>query len=488
MQNYYNQISEQKRIAFIDNLTDDQARELSSKYPFAMCFASNTSTEKPYPVIWYNQKRYGFTNVNKGSIQIYDVSINLAVTDGGELKLQLSGNIDSYDLSSVINKYTNEFSNELTSNIDNNGIKIYSIETIKNQAILNFKFFSNDIDVTNDTNYEIEFTPYENDYYKISKISNSQYLLKVKKTSTSTQTIKSNISINGNITFNHQFKCNLKYIPTECIWYFNEEQVSGNLINIYRTQNSPIRFSFKNGDLDSNKFKLKLHCHFYTSGGTYDCIPFDNIENNYNRNFNESNTILGQFQTHTNYTSAKLVVEITEKSSEINNNIASNSSELTRRLESTVLTINIKNDSSDLIYIGLPTSSEVNNILNGITNIYEGASSTTTIENFNSYNDIYGWHKFEEYNFNEKFINKNINLNKQIIIILPENYKLALPIYQNNNGQLSNPIDDPMWIIDNTRGNNGTIQINDKNYTVYKYNGQYDDLSKPNLLSMIVPV
>lgn len=86
MQEYYNQISKQKRIAFIDNLTDDMAKTISSQYPFAVCFANNIA-DNEFPVIWFNGKRYGFTKVNTSTINIGDICIGLNVDENGVLGL-----------------------------------------------------------------------------------------------------------------------------------------------------------------------------------------------------------------------------------------------------------------------------------------------------------------------------------------------------------------------------------------------------------------
>jgi len=89
MQQYYNKISEQKRIAFIDNLTDGQAKNISEQYPFAICFANaDTDPENgKFPVIWLNGQRYGFTGINQNSIPIGDSHIRLYIDENGILGL-----------------------------------------------------------------------------------------------------------------------------------------------------------------------------------------------------------------------------------------------------------------------------------------------------------------------------------------------------------------------------------------------------------------
>ena len=61
-----------------------QAKELSTKYPYAVMFASKpeSNTDTNLPCIWYNKRRYGILNVNKNS-SIFTPSFSLfhAVND-----------------------------------------------------------------------------------------------------------------------------------------------------------------------------------------------------------------------------------------------------------------------------------------------------------------------------------------------------------------------------------------------------------------------
>ena len=57
----YNSISNVRRIAFIDGLTDAKAKTLSMQYPFAICYASegqNSENNHWIPGFWKDGKRY----------------------------------------------------------------------------------------------------------------------------------------------------------------------------------------------------------------------------------------------------------------------------------------------------------------------------------------------------------------------------------------------------------------------------------------------
>ena len=87
----YNSISNVRRIAFIDGLTDTRAEELSIQYPFAICYASenendDSSSLKWLPGFWKAGKRYGIQNVDTNPVILNGYGISLMV-ESGTLKL-----------------------------------------------------------------------------------------------------------------------------------------------------------------------------------------------------------------------------------------------------------------------------------------------------------------------------------------------------------------------------------------------------------------
>lgn len=148
MQEYYNSISEQKRIAFIDNLTDEQAHDISTRYPFAVCFANNVQSNNELPVIWFDGKRYGFTKVDQTPVHVGDTILLLNINQNGVLEL----------------KYEHQliYIGEISDNTDNLTIPLNdktTITTINNSSIQGYHLISslnfNQENVIIDKNYGI---------------------------------------------------------------------------------------------------------------------------------------------------------------------------------------------------------------------------------------------------------------------------------------------------------------------------------------------
>ena len=459
-QQYYNKISEQKRIAFIDNLTDQKAKELSNAYPFAICFAS----EEDYPVIWYNKKRYGFTSINTDVVQINDVLLQLQIDENGQIKLCCNPSVNDYSLNFIKYLYNNgDYSESISPTTQTNS---YVIRTVSNKAVLYFKFYKVDgenITEITDKNYNIDFSR-NDEYYSI--VSNpdaiNSYILTVKK-SNSNISITTNFAINGNVNTKN-FNFNLIKTPEENYWITSSNGATNESrqLSLYQSQkeNTPIKFGFNDGNLDGT-FKISL-------------LKSDNtiINENVTSGIDYSTDI---FNAIGNVSHDQVYLQISE--------VGENAHSI--KLNRTQLTINFVTDSNSIFYIGpvsespLTTATIVNTneyIINNITQI----PILGTVYDSNIYIlPDYG------YDFNRDETHR-INVNTSDIIILPEGYKLALPFYNDyNSGNLTNPINDPMWILDTDKGNNGIIKINDKNYKVYKYDTSYE-LDNPQLLSIIV--
>ena len=459
-QQYYNKISEQKRIAFIDNLTDQKAKELSNAYPFPICFAS----EEDYPVILYNKKRYGFTSINTDVVQINDVLLQLQIDENGQIKLCCNPSVNDYSLNFIKYLYNNgDYSESISPTTQTNS---YVVRTISNKAVLYFKFYKVDgenITEITDKNYNIDFSR-NDEYYSI--VSNpdviNSYILTVKK-SNSNISITTNFAINGNVNTKN-FNFNLIKTPEENYWITSSNGATNESrqLSLYQSQkeNTPIKFGFNDGNLDGT-FKISL-------------LKSDNtiINENVTSGIDYSTDI---FNAIGNVSHDQVYLQISE--------VGENAHSI--KLNRTQLTINFVTDSNSIFYIGpvsespLTTATVVNTneyIINNITQIpILGTVYDSSIYILPDYG----------YDFNRDETHR-INVNTSDIIILPEGYKLALPFYNDyNSGNLTNPINDPMWILDTDKGNNGIIKINDKNYKVYKYDTSYE-LDNPQLLSIIV--
>ena len=87
----YNSISNVRRIAFIDGLTDAKAKTLSMQYPFAICYASegqNSENNHWIPGFWKDGKRYGVQYIDENPITLNGFSIKLSYDEqSGILRL-----------------------------------------------------------------------------------------------------------------------------------------------------------------------------------------------------------------------------------------------------------------------------------------------------------------------------------------------------------------------------------------------------------------
>ena len=455
MREYYNKLSEQKRIAFIDNLTDDQAKTLSEKYPFAICFASNTSTDKPFPVIWYNNKRYGFTSISTDVITINDVLLQLKINEAGQLQLYSNSAIDTYRLISVKNRYDiNQYGDSITPTGN-----IYTVHPLFNKIILNFAFVKDGQDIEN-VNYDINFNT-NNNYYIIEKNTDSigltSYILTIKKSTTDLQNhvlpLNSNLIINGQQISIDPINFTFIKTPETVIWQNGNNIISNNVLNIYTNEqgSTDINFKFPTGE-SADGFEINLYCE-----GNNNKLNSSSLQITQN-----IKDLIFNYLTNNSLISGNFYISIEDN-------------EHKKQLEASKLTVSYLN-SNNLFYVGSLTTA--NSVINN--GRYEGTLESTPQRD--------KWVEFRNYDFSSN--SYNISVNQNTIIVLPTNYKLALPLY--NNDSLTDPMDDPMWTLDNTQGNQGEVEINGTTHKVYKYDTNYyggtNLLDEPKLLSIIVHV
>ena len=269
MQEYYNSISQQKRIAFVDNLSDSQARELSNNYPYAICFASNVSTDYPDPVIWYNGRRYGYTKVDSSPITISGITISLNCNEYGVLSLSTNSTFDDFQLISI-QQYNPNRSETFGDQIEaSNGS--YSIYTLFNKVLLRFRLLKGTTEVSNNPSGII----FDNNNVSVSS-NNAGYILTINKYLDHISTnLSPKMSINGSYT-SHDLNCNLTKVPDTCNWYVNGDNVVSS-ISISRNEQYSIKFNFDGlGTYDSSKFGLYL----MVNGNRKSINPQPNVEYN----------------------------------------------------------------------------------------------------------------------------------------------------------------------------------------------------------------
>lgn len=85
MQNYYNNISTAKKVAFIDNISYSEAEAISRRFPFAICLTSRGNEGR---TIWYNGEPYGLCKVSSKLITVNNNDeIGLYINSAGEIEL-----------------------------------------------------------------------------------------------------------------------------------------------------------------------------------------------------------------------------------------------------------------------------------------------------------------------------------------------------------------------------------------------------------------
>lgn len=434
MQNYYNSISSTKRVAFVDQLTDTQAKTLSNQYPFAICFANNCD-EDSNPVIWYNGQRYGIVKVNKDLIVVGETSIGLNLDNNGELRLILSDLIDTTKLNTIHYLYDGDnFSGNIRNEyLVNDGNDIPELYTLKNQFILSFNYYKKyegnpyndsninqdniDLDISNpETNvYYIKTTDFNkelnlgsNDLYKIEYNSSyNKYVLTV--LNSGQINLQPTFIINNEIKQGFPQQLSLVYCPDSCNWKTLNRQSLSTLQ--FDVDNPPtITFDYDKGQVTNG---IKAYLCYKENGldrqiGESEISPNDNI----------SNIIIENSRLLEDYNSFDIFIKLVYTEPYTNKVYDKN---LNR------LKINI-GSSNKLFFIGENNNENIND-----ENSYKNPQP---IENL-----LNNWHSLDlsDNNFN----NSNLQINENTVVYLPEGYSLGLPIYQDE--EMNQPIQDPVF-------------------------------------------
>ena len=443
MQNYYNNISTLKKVAFIDNIHDSQAQRISTDYPFAICFTSLDDN----PVIWYNGKRYGLCKVSNKLISIDDNNIGLCINTNNEIELYISGAIASFVLTKVgfIDDSNNEY--YYIDVFENNN---YSIQALWNKVIFYYDFKDpNNNSVESQT--KLTFTNTQGNSFTISNTSSSKsYIINITRKSSGTYIpVSSQLSLSNvsSISCDNEPTFDFKFVPEQCTFKNNGTTVTS--INTYK--GSTLNNIYVN--FDSAKYDLNGNINVYYTFNN-NRITLGNLSQE--SSFKLQNIITNNIDTNT--LQIPVYIEI------LYNGISKQ-----RQVGS--LTININSFNSDVFYIGNAEGTE--QVLNSRT------ISVAQLLNTSSYSNLRNtWLILPDtINFNSNYAEASENnkakfkLQQSDVIIIPSNYKLTLPLTEDNSN-----INDNMFIL-----NSETYTINDKSYKKYSIDQEYWNSTNGNV-------
>ena len=417
MQNYYNSIASTKRVAFVDNLKDNEAKLLSQQYPFAICFTSNIDpNSKTNPVIWYGGQRYGITTVNETALTIGDVTIGLNLDkETGELRLVLAPVISNIDLNNIVHCYNKEYISNNSELVDIN-IDPITLYSIYNEFIFTYDYYreyNEDKDdhwdkESNDKKYvKVEFNKElrfnNNEYYTVTYNSlYNKYILKINKgtgedfISISPDVIINNSTVNA---ITRDFK--LEHFPEECKWIVNGQILNNNSCNISPSQSFNIQFDYLQDDVIKDGVVSEL---WYKTNGTTRINQVNSNEDLYN----QLSTILTQANPNSSI-DIFIKLKYNNKDKDLN-----------------YLRLNI--GTSDLLFfIGDNNNVNINN------DSYRNPQPLTNLFN--------NWHILNLNNSN--FNNSTQLINDNTVVYLPEGYSLGLPMYEDE--AMTRPINDPVF-------------------------------------------
>ena len=445
----YNSISNIQRIAFIDKLKDTDAKRLSEKYPFAICYASENETGNSnwLPGFWKNGQRFGLQTINTEYITIGDIEIKLSLDSSYGLNLISAYVVKSMELATV---YVNNVNNILGDpyeiyNVDNSINLLFNFyrTTEEPKEALENNFPRLDVNNTyvNDVQYVAVDTQYGSKLYKLTS----------KKNWVNNENLQLKFIANAdtNLTVNI-----IPYLfPNDIKWNFINhnkiDQLSGE---------QEIEYSF-----DKNKFHVdedssKFNFEFKLYDNNDNLISNSNfiINNVYRSNAAEGAIIIDP--SAINIGKYKIKTVLKDKFGNTNTAL----SELIFEIHSTAI-------NDDVYYIGMWNDAFYNSDI-----MVSSDSNLENVQHIEDKNMIYkqGWHfiidqlnigqmpsKYHVYE-NDPFI-ENYNT-----IIIPNEYSLYLPLFTDENRSIR--LEDEGLL--NTFNNITSINVNNKSYKIYRFN------------------
>ena len=454
MQNYYNSITGAKRIAFVDNITDKQAKELSAKYPYAVMFASKpeSNTDTNLPCIWYNKRRYGILNVNKNVISLGDFSIGLQLTSDNIIELYVATNIDEIKIKKV-----QVYRNGDYLDVDlNNLLNSYEIISLYNKFRIYYSFWKDNVEITEfSKNIQIS-----NDYIYVTDYNNTNKYIDcdiIKSTSLLSNNlinIESKTDLNG-IQIKNSTNFNLKLLPQSAIWKYNNNQIENITIDNGETKKIKILFDEKydtNLPLNALTFDIKNGDEYIFSNLTASAL-LSGIDIKYERFENNNSVKLDLY--------AKYMGDV--------NQISSLNVILNNKFTNDVWFIGYLSSATSVLDKGIITSKDIKEINNRYL--------SNTLFDY--------WHVCDKNvdNFNEKFLDypNNLALDRNIILILPKDYYPALPL---KDGDTDKYIQDPTFILGHDPNFEFYYIINGKQYRLWVISPNVSD-DELNFISVI---
>ena len=493
----YNSISDIKRIAFIDNLTDTKARDLSRKYPFAICYASEEENKdsnidantKWIPGFWKAGQRYGIQKVDINPIRIGEYVLTLECVNN-VLKLNGVPRINKIEPFIVKSYYSDDAENNINiqSDIieeitDADVIKIYNNTQ---SVICSFDYYNNEIPITQsdgypslyayDGNTEDAYTfnyskylginrlNYESNQYQISALSNSDELLN--------RIFPVSFVITDNV--HTELKFEYHRFPDNIDWINNNYVITEDLTIDNETESINIDFAFNNDILEDG-------FNFYFSIETTD----ENVVNE----TTDDNEISPYLNHHCDDSADGFITNVTYDYSTNHGIITLNTAQrngeytiitnlvdfdkyhnpLSAKKATTNITLQIGDWIDDSVYYIGEFNSEFN------------TESNISPDTFASAPNMLGWHHIVDQQPNgsnlyyyEEHPLDTYSIANNLCIIIPADCTFCLPIFDNNT--LTNRIEDTVYDNDNTNntfvssGYPKNISVYHKNYKLYKFN------------------
>lgn len=444
----YNSISNIQRIAFIDKLKDTDAKRLSEKYPFAICYASENETGNSnwLPGFWKNGQRFGLQSINTEYITIGDIEIKLSLDSSYGLNLISAYVVKSMELATV---YVNNINNILGDP--------YEIYNVENSINLLFNFYSTTDEPKQALENNFPKLDVNNTYVngvKYVTVDDTQYGSKLYKL-TSTKNWVNNENLQLKFIANADTNLTVNIIP-----YLFPNDIKWNFINHNKIDQlsgeQEIEYSFNKNTFHVDEDHSKFNFEFKLYDNNDNFISNSNfiINNVYRSNAAEGAITIDPSAINIGKYKIKTVL----KDKFGNTNIAL--SELIFEIHSTAV-------NDDVYYIGMWNDVFYN------SDVMVSLSDNTD-ENVQHINDtpyICGWHlisvqlnigqKFHKYESSQPFEQEYDT------IIIPNGYSLCLPLFADANRTIR--FEDKTLLNQLTKITSINVNNQTKEYSVYKF-------------------